>query len=351
MLEVSKNMDSIKLYLHVLNYSFSVIAVSETWENVNNPVDLSLSGYNCVSKPRHAKYKTVGGGVALYIRDDIEFVVRDDLCAIANDNFECVFVEVISSTKHKYVSGCIYRPPGKDLGLFNSSFDNLLQKINSEKSDYFLAGDYNINLLKSDVHSETENFANTLFSNFSLPLICKPTRFAENSATLIDNIVSNVINDNYTAGILITDISDHLPVFCMTGGDSVDNGYTDYACSFTRTYRKVNDCTLNMFSSALVNADWTDVYCCTDVNKAYDLFSSKLALLYNESIPLEIIKTPHVNKCKPWITSALLVSIKRKHRYYRDSLKKKTKHAVNKYKKYKNKLGKLLRYAEKNIFC
>jgi len=81
------------------------------------------------------------------------------------------------------------------------------------KGSFFLGGDYNINLLKHDVHTETQNFVNNLFANFSIPLISRPTRFTNSSATLIDNIVTNASHEDCVTGILITDISDHLPVF------------------------------------------------------------------------------------------------------------------------------------------
>ena len=41
------------------------------------------------------------------------------------------------------------------------------------------------------------------------------------------------------------------------------------------------------------------------------------------------------------------MAIKKKHRYYRDSLKKKTQYAVDKYKIHRNKLTNLIRTAQK----
>ena len=41
------------------------------------------------------------------------------------------------------------------------------------------------------------------------PLINKPTRITDSSATLIDNIFTNVHNTETKSGIWITDISDH----------------------------------------------------------------------------------------------------------------------------------------------
>ena len=47
-------------------------------------------------------------------------------------------------------------------------------------------------------------------------LIDRPSRITEYSATLIDNIFSNNFNEKISNGLLINDISDHLPVFNVT---------------------------------------------------------------------------------------------------------------------------------------
>ena len=48
-----------------------------------------------------------------------------------------------------------------------------------------------------------------------IPLIVRPTRITANSATLIDNIFTNNLENlnNSLNGVLITDISDHFPIF------------------------------------------------------------------------------------------------------------------------------------------
>ena len=47
------------------------------------------------------------------------------------------------------------------------------------------------------------------------PLITRPTRITSNTATLIDNIFTNNIDDQFYSGLLFTHISDHLPIFCV----------------------------------------------------------------------------------------------------------------------------------------
>ena len=49
-------------------------------------------------------------------------------------------------------------------------------------------GDMNIDLLKFEIHRRTDDYLNNLFSHRFLPVISKPTRVTNTSATLIDHI-------------------------------------------------------------------------------------------------------------------------------------------------------------------
>jgi len=105
---------------------------------------------------------------------------------------------------------------------FNIDFVCLFGKTTTEKAKFVLAGDYNINLLKHDVHGETENFVNNLYANFSMPVVCRPTRFTDRSVTLIDNTITNDFHEDCVAAVMIADISDHLPVFCVSKNSEAD---------------------------------------------------------------------------------------------------------------------------------
>ena len=47
------------------------------------------------------------------------------------------------------------------------------------------------------------------------PVISKPTRITPSINSLIDYIFTNCINDNIYSGLLINDLSDHLPTFIV----------------------------------------------------------------------------------------------------------------------------------------
>ena len=59
-----------------------------------------------------------------------------------------------------------------------------------------LCGDLNIDLLYKDCNNST-SFLNTMYSLSLLPIINKPTRITDNSATLIGNFFINVSQENF----------------------------------------------------------------------------------------------------------------------------------------------------------
>ena len=48
------------------------------------------------------------------------------------------------------------------------SFNAILSKLSKYKTDCLIAGDYNIDLLKLEVHSDTEQFVNNFYSHLYL---------------------------------------------------------------------------------------------------------------------------------------------------------------------------------------
>ena len=69
-------------------------------------------------------------------------------------------------------------------------------------------GDFNIDLLKTDTHNDSNIFYNNLSSHFFTPHILQPTRLE--SKTLIDNIFFNSLEYQSSSGNLLIEISDHL---------------------------------------------------------------------------------------------------------------------------------------------
>ena len=107
---------------------------------------------------------------------------------------------------------------------------------------YIICGDFNINLLNCDSHNDSNTFVETMYGLGLYPLINKPTRITEFSATVIDNIFTNNINNKMNCGILIKDLTDHLPIFTCCEEDIQRKDKVIYKHS-----RNHNDCNVNKF--------------------------------------------------------------------------------------------------------
>ena len=94
-------------------------------------------------------------------------------------------------------------------------------------------GDYNIDLLQYEHSSFTNDFINMMISKSFLPYILQPTRVTDHSATVIDNIFSNVTEYQTVSGNLKTLISDHFFQFSIIKKRHISYKSCNY---YTRDY-------------------------------------------------------------------------------------------------------------------
>jgi exonuclease III len=341
---LSKNIEMLHTYLHLLHHQFTVVAVTETWGTESNSDFLHLDGYTRFLKNRS---NNRGGGVALFVKNSVPVKPRYDLDELKNESFEHIFVEASDCNGGCMLIGSIYRPPAGDLEFFNNEFENFLHRITTKRVNCFLAGDFNINLLNRETNIATDHFINNLFSMSYLPLITKPTHFTSTTSTLIDNIFTNVPVNEAITGILVADISDHLPVFYISGR-TIKNCKSTPLVKFCR---KIDENRIIKFKEELAQTSWSVIDTSNDVNVSYDYFLQKLTALYNSHFPLEK-RTCNLyrNHNKPWITGGILKSIKKKHRIYKDSIKANLLDKTSRYKQYKNKLTSIIRAAERQYY-
>ena len=217
-----KNVDAFNNLTKNFRDGSAVMGVTETWFSSESDIKLySIPGYNLVSNHRLDKR---GGGVALYIPAGMEFQIRHDL-NVMSDQLETLFVESFVPGKKNVIFGVIYRPPQSNLDQVVNELQTILLNPLFLNKTIFLMGDFNTNLLQCEENFHTDAFFNIMLSFSLMPLIIKPTRVTETSSTLIDNIFCN-IQPFPSAGIIISDISDHFPIFTK-----VDLQNNRYNCS------------------------------------------------------------------------------------------------------------------------
>ena len=176
---------------------------------------------NCISNLDVPKYNvfhtdspTPAVGAAIYVNKVLKAIPRPDL-KIDLPLVESCWVEIDPSNNRKHIMiGWIYKHPPANVEEFTLKFDEFLNKLNPSKYDMYIMGDLNIGLLKYHSHLQTEGYLDMIYSLDLLPVVTKPTRITNHTATLIDHIYTTNVN-RLTSGIVTVDMSDHLTVFCI----------------------------------------------------------------------------------------------------------------------------------------
>ena len=153
-----------------------------------------------------------GGGVVIYISNYFNLTVLDKLCCYLDNILECVSVQVSISHNKPIIISCLYRQPNGDI---ETTIDVINKMSMNKQSDIFLCGDFNINLLNSHRHKGSKGFTESLLILGLFPCINRLSRITSHSATLIDNIFTNCTNSQTKCGLLIIDITYHLPNFVI----------------------------------------------------------------------------------------------------------------------------------------
>ena len=158
------------------------------------------------------------------------------------DYIECVFIK-IHYRDYNLIVGVVYRPPNSNMVDFNDSLHDILEEI--AHHPFYIICDFNLDLLKHELHRPTEWYLDTMYANSYIPMINRPTRITRNICTLIDNIFTNYysIDSQLFNGILKADISDYYILFhIIKSTDSTRDVNSDY-----KTVRIVNESRINGF--------------------------------------------------------------------------------------------------------
>ena len=97
------------------------------------------------------------------------------------------------------VLGSLYRSPNTDVKQLFNHLEETIPQVKQENGskELVLGMDHNLDLLKSHLHTQTQKFLDMLLELNMLPTITRPSRIAQQSATLIDNIfVSERLHHN-----------------------------------------------------------------------------------------------------------------------------------------------------------
>ena len=198
------NFEKLELCLDTLNISFDCKGLTETWLTDHDDTNCyNMNGYTPVTHPRQ---EGRGDGVGIYTFTHLHLMKIYD-----RSHYESIFIE-IKTNNNTFIIGSIYKPPNSNIDSFNDELLSILNSTSREIKNSIIMGDFNLNLINTNSR-QVNDFTNNTYATGFYPTISKPTRIANHSATIIDNIFTNITQHKIHSGILHTDISDHLPIF------------------------------------------------------------------------------------------------------------------------------------------
>ncbi len=167
--------------------------------------EIHIDGFNIIRKDRNR----FGGGVVLYVRQNISFSDRIDLIP---GELEMVCIELSLPYNKSLLISTWYRPPNCHMNIFDY-WASFLAKYDNEDKELILIGDLNCDVSKTIPNPHTLQFLCSLCQIDQL--IKESTRLTPKSATLIDLILTNRPENISRSGVIHLGISDHSLVYAV----------------------------------------------------------------------------------------------------------------------------------------
>ena len=196
-----KYIEELKTYL--ADNQFEILSINET--RLDTEIEdgaVEIPGYDIIRQDRNRS----GGGVAIYVRDNIPYIKRDDLFG---QGLEAICLEIKKAKCKPFLVTTWYRPPNSPVEIFDK-FENFLHLAENKNIDLIITGDLNCNLLATKSNSHTKKLTDLLDIYQLRQHIKTPTRTTLDTKTLIDLIITKIEDTKVIdSGVIELGISDH----------------------------------------------------------------------------------------------------------------------------------------------
>ena len=290
--------DNLRHIRATLAGQFAIIALTETHLNRKHNIDLSMRGYYPIfRKDRHGGTDS-WGGVGAYVASSLFVKRRLDLEV---QHIENMWLEIRHSN-FKFLLCVSYRPPNSSVDFWG----DLQYQIDLAKSGNInhvvIVGDLNADPSSNHGRHLTRMATN---NNFTIH-VTEPTRYAYQSATILDQIITNIPHLVLDATIQSpVGSSDHHCVSCKIKTSNkirLANAYTRYVWD----YAKGN---FPEFRDELLKTDWNECFHHDDLNTTASSWNEIFIRIAEKYIPHRLVTIRP--KDKPWYHSRLR-NLKRK---------------------------------------
>ena len=216
----------------------------------------------------------------------------------------------------------IYRPPRRDtneyLDTFIQEISPVLDNLSKSKSDCIFVGDFNIDLLKINDRLKYQEYFDLFVSTGFIPQITLPTRLPRRNGTLMDQIYLRSIkpNLNTSSGIILSNLSDHLPHFVSIDCTHLIPNKPKYV-----NIRKFDENAKENFKNNLRSRNLLsklDNDLLNDPDPNYKKIENEMVSEHDNCFPVTQVRfNKYKHKINPWITFGILKSLENRDKLYK----------------------------------
>jgi hypothetical protein len=275
------------------------LLIGETWLKSSLPSALySLPGYRLIRCDRVGR---TGGGVAMYLREDLSHKVIYG--TQSGSQLECLFVEV-SFSHSKVLLGVVYSPPNSN---YFEEFQGIIELLLPNYNHHIVLGDFNTCLNRGD--SRSDRLMSILNASNLCTLPLRPTHYTPylNSFTLLDLIITSEPSLAVSHGQLNADQ--------FSAHDLIYLTYKLKSPKFKpkiKSFRRFDLIDVDRLRVEADGIDWSAVFLSSDVNQMVTCFNTSITDLYDKHAP---VQTRAVRRAPaPWLTEDIRSLMKRRNR-------------------------------------
>ena len=338
-----------QISLFISHHNIDVFASCETFLNDSTKTFINKQDYTFFHKNRINKKQ---GGVGFFIKSTIQSDLVNEFDHLYLEMaFEFLAVK-IDVNGMKILCCVCYQPPSFPASKFMELLDDFVLIASKNYPKIVFMGDFNIDLYNSNnssgnfhgISSDGADLLSVCLSGGLLPAYGVPTRITKDSASLIDNLFTNL--ELKSSDVVIEDFSDHLML--VTDFHLI----TEFNRPTKKKMRMTNRNSLSKLKVLLSSSDFSSCLESSDPDFAAECFVNQFKRCFNNAFPLrQISRRNSIKPIKPWISPGLLVSIKNKNLLYKAYLMHPSEVKLAEFRRYKNYLTKILRSAKSHYFA
>ena len=315
-------------YIYAELNRFDIITISETWFSDNDKQEnVQILGYNEPvrrDRPDNSAY----GGVAIYVKNHLICKPRPDL---AVQGLEAVWVET-KLNQDTLLIGCFYRAPDMNVRYWDL-IEESISKAYRTPHKFIVIGDFNADCtVRPPPHLQRIMNMNNLHQ-----LVSDPTRYEDETSTMIDLILTPSPDIIHKVGVLPSIQSDH----CAPYLEITNSGSTCHTLTFKRKLYNYNKIDENKYIDLLQRVDWNDIITTLSLDEAAAKFSERIMNAVDQCVPNKIVSIRENDE--PWFTNDIRTLCEKKLKIHTLAKRLNSVWCWNLFKRIRNELTDVIR--------